>query len=430
MSQSFDIDTTYNTLDKTVYDIFNVDAYCSSLSPPVTSPESVSNASAPASRVKRYPKARGHPWPSPAVIPPPSLSFVSAPAVAMTSSFPATIPAKPSKGKGCQHSAATAPPASPVDSPSSIATISTKLTPEQHLCFVQMLKRLDEWLTQGWQPGVNKSRLWTLAEIFNAAESVAEGSLSNIRHADLAWRLADSKGWEKSAGSSIMGAINIQVTITKILYKDYGELLITSFRYRKRLNWVTKDALQTYQDRLFRKKRVEEIQNQTYQRGFDSLAWTVHLEELVTYTQNGMKAADYLLMRWLPMFQCMMRHAGVSPTISPLLAERLSRNGSTFCSPSAMLPPEPTLFVPATLLVHSLTAHSPLSSSTTNYDTFSRVMDMSPTPTPSEDFDAFDVTPLDIGPTTMTEVVDQFMEDLLTQEFCPVMLTEELKGGG
>ena len=69
-----------------------------------------------------------------------------------------------------------------------------------------------------------------MAEIFNSAETVAEGSLSNIRRADLAWRLADSEGWEKSAGSSIMGAIDIQVTVTRILYKDYGEPLITSFR--------------------------------------------------------------------------------------------------------------------------------------------------------------------------------------------------------
>ena len=93
-----------------------------------------------------------------------------------------------------------------------------------------MLKRLDEWFTQGWEPRIDKSCLWTLAEIFNAAESVAEGSICNIWHADLAWRLADSEGWEKSAGSSIMGAIDIQVTVTKILFKDYGESLIASFR--------------------------------------------------------------------------------------------------------------------------------------------------------------------------------------------------------
>ena len=111
-----------------------------------------------------------------------------------------------------------------------VSTASIKLTPEQHVCLVRMLKCLDEWLAQGWQPGVDESRLWHLAEIFNSAEAVAEGSLSNIHCADLAWRLADSEGWEKSAGSSIMGVIDIQVTVTQILYKDYGESLITSFR--------------------------------------------------------------------------------------------------------------------------------------------------------------------------------------------------------
>ena len=69
-----------------------------------------------------------------------------------------------------------------------------------------------------------------MAEIFNSAETVVEGFLSNIRRADLAWRLADSEGWERSAGSSIMGAIDIQVTVTRILYKDYGDALISSFR--------------------------------------------------------------------------------------------------------------------------------------------------------------------------------------------------------
>ena len=52
-------------------------------------------------------------------------------------------------------------------------------------------------------------------------------------------------------------------------------------------------------------------------------------------------------------------------------------------------------------------------------------MDASPTPTPSEDFAVFAATPLDTGPPTMTEVVDQFMEDLLTQEFSPVVLAED-----
>ena len=222
MSSLYDVSTTYDTLNETVYDLFDLDAYCSSLSPPVSPPEPVHHATTSASRLKRYPKTRGHPRPSPAT--------VSSPGVPSTSSVPVAVPAKPDKGKGRQHPTPAIPPASPVDSPSSVATASAELTPEQHLCFVRMLKHLDEWLAQGWKPGVNELCLRTLAEIFNAAESVAEGSLCNIRHADLVWRLADSKGWEKSAGSSIMGTINIQVTVTKILFKDYGEPLMTSFR--------------------------------------------------------------------------------------------------------------------------------------------------------------------------------------------------------
>ena len=143
------------------------------------------------------------------------------------------------------------------------------------------------------------------------------------------------------------------------------------------------------------------------------------------YAQNRMKAVDYLLMRRLPVFQRMMRRAGVSPTTSPLLAERLSGNGSTSFSHSVRLPPEPTLFVPTTPLVRSLTVRSPPSSSTTNFNTFSRVVEASPTPTPLEDFDAFGVTPSDIGAPTMTQVIDQFMEDLLTREFCPIELAED-----
>ena len=224
MSSSYDVSTAYDALNDSIYDLFNLDAYCSSLSPSVSPPEPVPHATTPISCPKRYPKTRGHPRPS--------LAIVSASGIPSTSSVSPAVPSKPDKGKGRQHSTPAVPPASPLDPPSPVATAtpSVELTPEQHLCFVRMLKRLDKWLAQGWQPGVDESRLRTLAEIFNAAESVAEGSLCNIRRADLTWRLADSEGWEKSAGSSIMGVIDIQVTITKILFKDYGEPLIVSFR--------------------------------------------------------------------------------------------------------------------------------------------------------------------------------------------------------
>ena len=52
-------------------------------------------------------------------------------------------------------------------------------------------------------------------------------------------------------------------------------------------------------------------------------------------------------------------------------------------------------------------------------------MNQSLTPAPSAAIVAFDATPLDTGPPTMTEVVDQFMEDLLTQEFSPIVLAED-----
>ena len=228
MSQSFDITTAYDALDDSlVYDVFNMDSYCASLNTSISPPESVPHTPAPGPHLKHYPKTCGHPHPSPTVVLPPAVASTSSQSPVTPSQSRKSIPAKPDKGKGRQHSTPTPTPSCSVDH---IPSPSVGVTPEQHLCFVRMLKRLDEWLTQGWQPGVDESHLRTLAEIFNAAESVAESSLSNIHQVDLAWRLADSEGWEKSAGSSIMGVIDIQVTITKILYKDYGDVLITSFR--------------------------------------------------------------------------------------------------------------------------------------------------------------------------------------------------------
>ena len=84
------------------------------------------------------------------------------------------------------------------------------------------------------------------------------------------------------------------------------------------------------------------------------------------------------------------------------------------------------LTVPAMPLVRSLTRLSPRSRQEMNFDTFSQVVDRSPTPIPSEPIDAFGATPSDIGPQTMTEVVEQFMEDLLTQEFSPIVLDEDI----
>ena len=133
------------------------------------------------------------------------------------------------KGKGRQHTTVSPSPASTMDSTTEPLPSSPDLTAEQHVCFMQMLKRFDEWIARGWEPGVDQSHLWSLAEIFNSAEAVAGGGIADLCLADLAWRLADSEGWERSAGSSIMGAIDIQVSVTKILYKDYSDALINSF---------------------------------------------------------------------------------------------------------------------------------------------------------------------------------------------------------
>ena len=235
MSSSYDINIAFDALDDSlVSDVLDLDSWTSSLSPPVTSNEPIHHpASRP--RQKRYPRSRGHPCPTPAfAVPPVSRSVVappilSTPAVASSSALPG-VPEKPDKGKGHQSTTPPPSPASSVDPSPVPATPSVDLTPEQHVCLVQMLKRLDEWLAHGWEPGVDQSCLRSLAEIFDSAEAVASGGIADLRLADLVWRLADSEGWEKSAGSSILGAIDIQVSVTKILYKDYGDTLINSFR--------------------------------------------------------------------------------------------------------------------------------------------------------------------------------------------------------
>ena len=191
MSSSYDINTAFGSLDDSlVSDVIDLDSWTSSLSTPVPSNEPVRN-STPRPR-KRYTRSRGYPRPSPAVTVPPVTTTVVAgsvlptPAVASTSTQQG-VPARVDKGKGRQT---TTPPPSPscsVDPPSRV-TSSPELTPEQYVCFVRMLKCLDEWLASGWQPGIDQSRLWSLAEIFDSAEAVASGGISDLRFADLAWR--------------------------------------------------------------------------------------------------------------------------------------------------------------------------------------------------------------------------------------------------
>ena len=234
MSSSYDISTTFDALDDSlVSDVIDLDSWTCSLSPPVTSNEPVRH-STPRPHQKCYPRTRGHPRPTPAITLPPVARAVPAPPVLSTSpvassSTQSGVPTRLNKGKGRQATTLPPSPTSALDS--SVRDVpSSELTPEQYVCLVRVLKRLDKWIASGWQPGIDQSRLRSLAEIFNSAEAVANGGITDLRLADLAWRLADSEGWEKSAGSSIMGAIDIQVSVTKILYKDYGDTLINSFR--------------------------------------------------------------------------------------------------------------------------------------------------------------------------------------------------------
>ena len=47
-------------------------------------------------------------------------------------------------------------------------------------------------------------------------------------------------------------------------------------------------------------------------------------------------------------------------------------------------------------------------------------------PIPLEDIGVSGVTPSVTGPPTMTELVEEFMEDLLTLEFSPIWLDEDI----
>ena len=76
--------------------------------------------------------------------------------------------------------------------------------------------------------------------------------------------------------------------------------------------------------------------------------------------------------------------------------------------------------------VLSLTRRSSLSQQAANFVTSSPVEEPLPTLIPSEDIGVFGAIPSVTGPLTMTEIVAEFMEDLLTQEFCLVLLDEDI----
>ena len=150
------------------------------------------------------------------------------------------------------------------------------------------------------------------------------------------------------------------------------------------------------------------------------------MEELARFARKGMREADYLLTRRMPAFRRMMQHAGVSPSISHLLVERLTAGGEISYSLSESPLPELTPSAPNTPLLHSLTRRSSPSPLEASFATSLPVEEPLPTPIPLVDIDVFDAIPSDTGHLTTTELVEQFMEDLLTQEFCPVLLDEDI----
>ena len=156
------------------------------------------------------------------------------------------------------------------------------------------------------------------------------------------------------------------------------------------------------------------------------MAWTAQMEELAKFARKGMQEADYLLTHRTPAFHRMMQHAGVSPSISHLLVERLMAGGEISYSLLESPLPELTPSAPSMPLLRSLTHRSSPSPLATNFGTSSPVAECLPTPTPSADIGVFDATPSVTGLPTMTELVEQFMEDLLTQEFSPVRLDEDI----
>ena len=180
------------------------------------------------------------------------------------------------------------------------------------------------------------------------------------------------------------------------------------------------------QDRLFRRWQVIEIRNQSFRRGFDSKAWTDQMEDLARFARKGMREADYLLTRRTRAFLRMIKRAGSLPSISPLLERRLTARGATFSSVSESPLPELTPSAPSTPRVLSLTRRLSHSVPEASFVTSSPVMELLPTPILLEDTGVFDATPSVTGHLTMTELVDEYMEDLHTREFCPILLDEDI----
>ncbi|KIM55192.1 hypothetical protein SCLCIDRAFT_30524 [Scleroderma citrinum Foug A] len=273
-----------------------------------------------------------------------------------------------------------------------------------------MLKRLDEWIARGWKSGVDEPRLRHLAEIFDAAETVAAGGVSSIRQADLAWRLADSESWDKSAGSSIMGAIDIQVSVTKIIYKDYGDSLLTSFR----------SFLGREEAKLGDSRRPQLIAGTPFPQTADCRDSEPVVPKRVRF--QGLDGPDGGASSVRP------DGDGRSGTPTQAPDPRIPTYDEACKSLAQHLSPllELTPSVPNTLLLRSLTPRFYPSPPAANFDISSLGAEPLPTATLSADTGVSAATASVTGPLTMTELVETFMEDLLTQKFSPVMLDEDI----
>ena len=91
------------------------------------------------------------------------------------------------------------------------------------------------------------------------------------------------------------------------------------------------------------------------------------------FARKGMREADYLLKRRTPAFCRMMQCAGVSLSISCLLAERLTADGEISYSHLGSPLPELTPSAPSMPLLRSLTRPSSPLSLAANFDTSSLV---------------------------------------------------------
>ena len=100
--------------------------------------------------------------------------------------------------------------------------------------------------------------------------------------------------------------------------------------------------------------------------------------------------------------------------------------GATSFSVSDSPLPDLTPSTPSMPHVLSLTRRLSPFPQAANFVTSSLVEEPLPTTIPSADIGVLDVIPSVTGPPTITELVEEYMEDLLIREFCPILLDEDI----